>query len=388
MGRLKFWYIDREEKFMRVFDTYYYNIIDKVSYKETKPYLEQMFKEQGFSYKNISFMLNDFRKEYVEKVLSKFPTLKKYEFMEDGSGMTDYGITSIRENWKSGEVHTDKEDWQDISMVFSKIPRPYNFSSGKLILDGIDWFGDSDESVAITNWDYERDSFPTAYTPPFISNRILQYRSYDDGKKRNRISVTIEVTGEAGTLDSISIVNKLEPYLGTYNGFERLCTFDREEYQTYKELEKKHCEKVKELGNSFLPESNLAQRLRRNMFDDTTIPNVANKVTLDKVFKETRFKREKGQPNWLHQYSFVDDNGYKYDAYTQKISCGNEFRCWIEISGYNFSIEYRHEDYIVEEEGESLDILRAFARFCDKMVDDYSEELKADFGRTPEWYQI
>ena len=32
---------------MRVFDTYYFNIADKVSFQETKPYLDQMLSELG-----------------------------------------------------------------------------------------------------------------------------------------------------------------------------------------------------------------------------------------------------------------------------------------------------------------------------------------------------
>ncbi len=371
---------------MRVFDTYYFNIIDKVSFKETKPYLEQMLKEQGFSYNNLSFMLYDLRKETSEKVFSKLPALKKYEFMEDGSGFAAYGITSFGENWECGEVYADREDWQDISVVFSKIPRPYNFSFGKLILDGINWFDNSDESVAITNWNYERDRIPIVDTPPFISNRIMQFRFYNDGKKNNFICVTIEVTGKEGILDSVPIIQRLEAYIGKHYDFGRVCTFEREEYQKNKALEKKHREKLKELGNMFMPESNLAERLSKNLYSDITIPHVADKVTLDKVFKGTRFERVKGQPNWLHLYSYVDNNSYKYNAYIQKISLENEFRCQIEISGYNFNIKYTHEDYIVEKEGESSDILKVFAQFCDKLIDEYSEELKSDFGVTPEWY--
>ena len=31
-------------------------------------------------------------------------------------------------------------------------------------------------------------------------------------------------------------------------------------------------------------------------------------------------------------------------------------------------------------------IYKGFVSFCDKMVDEYSEKLKCDFGVTPEWY--
>lgn len=371
---------------MRVFDTYYFNIIDKVSFKDTKPYLEKMLREQDFSYKNISFMLYDLRKETLEKVFTKIPNLRKYEFMEDGSGMPDYGVTSIRENWKAGEVHADQADEEDISLLFSKIPRPYNFPFGKLILDGINWLSDSDDSIAVTNWDYGRDCFPTVETPPFLSNRIMQFRFYNDGKKNNTICITIEVTGEDGILDSLPIIQKLEPYIGKFYSFVRECTFERKEYLKNRKLQEKHCEIIKEIGDVVMPESHFQERLSRAIGSDTVIPHVADKFTLNKVFKGTRFEREKGQPNWLHLYSYIDPNGFKYAAYIQKISLGNEFRCWIDISGYNFCINYEHEDYIVEKEGESLEILKDFTAFCDKMVDEYSEKLKCDFGVTPEWY--
>lgn len=372
---------------MRVFDTYYFNIIEKADFKSTKPYLEQMLDEQGFSYNNISFMLYNINKETVKKVLDKLPALEKYEFMEDGSGIPDYGVTSIGENWMSGKVHADKEDWEDISVLFSKIPRPYNFSFGKLILDGINWFENSDESIAIMDWDYERDKYPTVHMPPFISNRIMQLRYFDDGKKFNHIFVTIEVTGEDGILNSTPVIQQLEQYLGKADKLDRKCTFCKEEYLKYKDLEKFHCDRLKNLGDSFLPESKEREYTPGVVNIEAAIPYVADKATLNKVFKGTRFERIKGQPNWLHLYSYTDGNGFKYDAYIQKISFGNEFRCWIEISGYNFHVTYRHRDYLVDEEGESSEILKVFVGLCDKLVDEYSEELKIDFGMTPEWYR-
>lgn len=367
---------------MRVFETYYYNIIDKVIYKETKPYLEQMLNELGYSYKNLAFTLYDLRKDANEKVFSKFPTLKKYEF----EGQGDYGISSIRENWQTCKIHADEKDLQDVSAVFSKIPRPYNYSFGKLILDQINWFDDSDESIAISDWNYKTDSVPTIFNLPFESNRIIQYRSYDDGKKINNIEVTVEVTKDDGIRDSSIVLKRLEPYIGTYTGFERTCTFNKEEYQKFRELENNHSEKIKVIGNSFLPESNYMELLKKHMNDYIQIPHVADKTTLNKVFKGSRFERIKGQPNWLHLYSFKDSNNYKYDAYIQKISFRNEFRCWLEITGYNFHIKYEHEDYIVEEENVSSDILKVFVQFCNKMIDEYSKELIKDFGKTPDWF--
>lgn len=39
-----------------------------------------------------------------------------------------------------------------------------------------------------------------------------------------------------------------------------------------------------------------------------------------------------------------------------------------------------------EKNGESLEIIKGFAGFCDKMIDEYGEKIKCDFVVTPEWY--
>lgn len=368
---------------MRVFDTYYFNIIEKVSFKDTKPYLDHMLEELGYSYRDISFMLwGSNRDDVTDKVLTKLPSLKKYYFMEGDSGSKDYGVTSFRENWQDGNVRADREDWDDIAMLFSKIPRPYNYPFGKLILDGINWFEDSDNSVAITDWVHGRDTYPTVHYPPFISNRIMQLRMYDDGRKYNRISVTIEVTDADGIRDSKAIIDKLTPYLGEGGGMSRECAFEKEEYILYMEFEKAHCKRLKEIGDSMLP----VPRNMKSVAYTTKLEHVADKAVVNKAFKGTGFERVKGQPNWLHLYYMKDDNGYEYDAFVQKISIGNEFRCWIEIWGYNFHVKYEHPDYYVDQEGESLPILKEFASFCRHLRDTYGEELRKDYGATPDWY--
>ena len=46
-------------------------------------------------------------------------------------------------------IYSDENDLPIVTEIFSKIPRPYNFSFSKLILDGIDWYGNGDLSLAI-----------------------------------------------------------------------------------------------------------------------------------------------------------------------------------------------------------------------------------------------
>lgn len=363
---------------MRVFDTYYFNIIEKTSFKDTKPYLENMLGELGYSYKNIAFLLYDVpsNRDLIEKVKTRLPALEKYYFVSD-----DYGFTSFSTDWRNGKIYAQKDDWKDVSTLFSKIPRTYNFAFGKLILDNINWFGESDVSIA-ADCGYVWNDIPTRHEPPFKSSRIMQLRYFDDGKKFNHIYVTVEVTADGEPRDSGAIFKKLAPYLGEPLEKKRECVLSPEEFEKYNKLNEIYMERLKKLCESDMPAS------KGCIYSKEIIPHVADKFTLDKAFKGTGFTRQKGTPNWLHLYSCIDERGLLYEAYTQKISTGNEFRFWIEISGCNFKIQYEHSDYFVEREGESLEILGEIARFCVKLRETFGAELAGDFGSTPEWYNI
>lgn len=358
---------------MRIFDTYYFNIIDKAAFKDTKPYLDTMLSELGYSYQNIGFMLYDITSTNQQKAIAKMPALEKYSFSSDG-----FGLTSFRENWREGNVHIDKADYADVSTLFSKIPRPYSFSFGKLILDGINWFPDSDLSVAIKKHDYRQEGCPTQHQPPFISNRIMQLRYYDDGKKYNHIFVTIDVTADPEPRNSREIIERLIPYLGEPSGAGRECVFDKDTFERNKALCAVHYKRLKEYMTAELP---VAKRL----LSDNGISHVADKPTITKAFKGTGFKRDKGTPSWLNIFSFLDERNYLYKAHFQKLSVCDGFRFWLTISGYNFSISYEHDDYYVEKEGESLGIITDIAKLCVKLQSEFSEGLVQDFGITPSW---
>ena len=370
---------------MRVFDTYIFNIFEKVSFKDTKPYIDNMLRELRYSYNDISFRMIPYNKNHIDKAISKFPALKKYYLTKDlGNNRFEYQLTSYTTNWKSGKIHTDKKDWSEITNLFSKIPRPYNFSDCELILDGINWYDDSDNSISIANWKYGEENYYLIDYSYIYSNRIAQVRHSYDGKKENNIHITIDVTDDNGIRDSKEIIKKLEPYLGKDYSIQRKCVFDKNEYIKFNNLEQVHYMKLKEIGDSILPNS-------RNMNEvDYKIPlqHIADKATINEAFKGTSFKREKGQINLLHDYSLLDEKGYKYSVFVQKISSCNSFRFSLEISGYNFHIFYQHPDYFVDKEGESLDILKKFAEFCEYTIHTYSNEIQKDFGNTPDWYNV
>lgn len=375
---------------MRVFDTYYFNIADKVSFAKTRPYLENMLSETGFAYKNIGFTLYDLIEETQKKALAKIPQLEKYLFFCQEEGhYPEWGFTSCTENWREGEIHADKADEEYISALFSKIPHTLNFSFGYMLLDGINWFPDSVDTIsADAEYPYK---LPTTNWLPFRSNHIEQYRDYDDGRKYNRISVCIEVTDKDSPRDSKAVIDKLIPYLGEPRKSERKCVFPKEESERCKALEMEECERLTELAKSALPKSKPHKPWADpNVLPqpDPKLPHVADKFTLDKAFADTGFVRQKGQPNWLGKYSYTDERGFVYDAYAQKLSycITNDFRVWAEISGCNFKITTLEKDYYVTENGESLEILKEFARFCVTLRGEFAKELAEKFGNTPAWY--
>lgn len=372
---------------MRVFDTYYFNIAEKVSFAKTKTYLEKMLAETGFSYKNIAFMLYAFSDEPQKKALAKFPLLEKYSFFCREKGIYPrWGFTSCSEGWREGKIYADKTDEDVISALFAKIPHTVNLE-GYLILDRINWFPDSGDTIDCdADYSYK---FPVTNWLPFRSNRIEHYRNFGDGRKYNGVSVCIEVTDKDEPRNSRAVIEKLIPYLGEPRRFVRKCTFPSEETSRFKASETAERKRLAQLAESSLP----ASKPHKPWADphvmpqpDPKLPHVADKFTLEKAFKGTGFTRKKGQPNWLSLYACVDERGFLYEAYVQKLTVTSDFRVWVEISGYNFKIATDMKDYYVTEDGESLVILKQFAEFCVRLRGEYSKTLAEIFGETPAWH--
>ncbi|MBR1771228.1 MAG: hypothetical protein IJ747_04285, partial [Lachnospiraceae bacterium] len=64
---------------MRVFDTYTFNIADKVKFKDTKNYLDQMLAELELHFKEVSFTFQSFMAS-IDQLVAKYPNLEKYRY--------------------------------------------------------------------------------------------------------------------------------------------------------------------------------------------------------------------------------------------------------------------------------------------------------------------
>ncbi len=377
---------------MKIFKTYYFNIIEKMDFKDTKPYLDKMFSEIGLAYKNISFLLSAISNDVCQKAIAKFPQLEKYSFYDNSTGLPVYGLTSFTANWQNGEIHAEKEDYDIISTIFSKTPRPYNFTSCKLILDGINWFKNSDDSISVNHNFWYRGSakIPLQHELPYKSNRITMVREFGDKNKRNQIYITIDLTSEKTRQNCEDIINKLTPYLGEPKKIICDCIFSQEETEKFRKLEYIHRDRLNAIAKDKLP---VPKPTLKNVDSHRTrirehLPNAVNQTVLNKVFNGTGFSRQKGNPNWLHIYYCKDNYGFLYEAYIEKSMAYDVFSLSISVSGYNFKFGVICNNYIIESERENgcFEILQKFAEFCMMLRDEYSINLVKDFGITPEWY--
>lgn len=381
---------------MRTFDCYSFNIVKKATFKEAIPYLQTMLSDLGYGYERLGFSLCG-TKDTVANAVKKYPSLWKYYIVDDSHGTHMPTLTSFGMDWGEGKLYANPQDEAEISALFSKIPRPMNFT-GILMLDGIRWFPDSESGAApdynaLHNSGYSLDGddfLPSNNLFPILSNHMTLRRFFDDGTKKVFVSVCMETGKENPDM----ILERLKPYLDEPTRHERKCWFPLEETRRLHALEKMHSEKLNALMLAAMPVSRapelkehvntllLARDINALMTLQEPIQHVCDKFTLNKVFRDTGFAQKKDAPNWLHVYACQDANGYRYEACAQKVSGMNMFRVWLNIEGDHFAVGCGlPDDYYVSEEGESLDILRCFAAFCVKVREEYGAELAKDFGK-------
>lgn len=367
---------------MRIFDCYDFNIIDKVKFKDTAAYIENMLSELSVNYTDIGFRL------YcgpVKKALTKYPEVKKYFCLENkdaplAQAYSNENLTSFSENWKNGELFIDSSDRAVVKEIFSKIPRPFNFSFSTLIFSGINWYENSDTSVS---FQYSSDvRFPSETW--ILGNTIIMKRDFDDGNKYNNVYLTIESTAKDTPKDTSDIIKKLEPYFGKPEFFQRKCFFSPEEDKRHKELTAKHNNRLEDIFNEMIEYKNEFSYSP----DEPLIKNIADRRTLKKAFKNFDFEFEpsKGMLPGSNILKFTDSHNYKYSILFDRPLHGNRFGFDINIRGYNFSVYLSQKSFLVKEEGESAGIIAKLAEYCAKVRDTVAEEIYNDFGDTPNWY--
>ncbi len=368
---------------MRIFDTYFFNIADRVTFARAAAYLDGMLCETGCVPQKTAFSVYAVTPDIRQKALGAFPALAKYAQTEPRNSR--YGLTSAagtQAERQQGILYTDAADRADILSLFGKVPRTLNFPFCTLVLGGVKWFPDSrDDAVP------ERQN-PFLLKDPMLMpervrcNAVTLHRSWDDGKKRVTVSVCIEVTAAEQPRSPEPVTRRLTPVLGTPYHRNRECLLNGEETAGNELLAKQHRAALYAAGEADLPAP---------VYQHGMMPREQHAKTalLDRVFRGTGFQKQKGNPTWLSCYVCTDTHGFLYEAYVQRLSSGG-FRLWLTVSGYNFSLSPQQgagADYCGTDADSARQILTQFAAHCVRIRDEYAEKLAGDFGDTPAWFR-
>ena len=366
---------------MRVFDTFIYNIVDKVKFKDTKPYIDKMLSELKLKYDSVIFTINEYMTDY-DTILAKYPELEKYRYYYEPYG--EDLLTSITPQWADGEYLVAKEDEKSIFEVFSRIPRGFNVS-GVLVLNGIDWFGDGSREAAVTRDDYVGEA-QSLEVSPIINSAVVITRDTLDGNKFNTLKVIIETTSEEEPKDTAAIIDMLKPYLGEPEEKIRSTAFELKESADNREaadnfsavLERKIAERI-----PYDQEYHVAHML------DEYIQKLVDKNKLKKAFKNTGYEFEKRKAVYpgTNQLFCIDKHNYRFEVLTVRTqNMPKSFDVYISIIGCNFRIKNFGYTINASSEEEAVKQLQELADFCVELRDDFGDEIYERFGETPEWY--
>lgn len=366
---------------MRVFDKYTFNIIDKVKFKDTKKYLDDMLANLRLNYNNVSFTFQSFMTQ-LNKVTEKYPNLDKYRY-----GYYQYNdsevLTSLTPKWANGEIYAAKEDWDSIFSIVSKVPRGFNVLP-TLVLDKIDWYGEGTREAALKVSEITEDKAMIYLSRLVINSQIIMERQYDYGNKYNIVHVVVEATTEGEPRDTTDIIKKLEPYLGQPDYNVRMCRFDIEENKLF-EKRSLECEnKLKSMVEEFYP-----SRKHDYMKNVKFIPNLADKKKIKAAFKGTDFTLgdRKGLLPGMNHVLCIDKHNYQFEiVFDRTQSSPDYFYFYIYVRGCNFSIDSGQKIIFASSEEESVDMLSKIADFCMKIKAEFGDMLEENFGNTPGWY--
>jgi len=199
---------------MRVFQVYYFDLKDRVLFKDTLPFVEAWLAGQGIAYGGVAFgmqFVNWEEDRDTPRLLASFPQLEKYHRAKAEKNCSDF--TSVPPNWAPGMImHALKEDEDVIRQAAAKIPRPFNPLFNYFALDDVQWFPKINTIPAL----YADHTPGASGLYPHLSNRIEMSKAFQSGKKYNEIEVIIERTNTPEELlDDTAILEKLIAGLGT-----------------------------------------------------------------------------------------------------------------------------------------------------------------------------
>jgi hypothetical protein len=135
---------------MRIFRMFEYSISKKDTIKDFFERTKSVLEDTGRGTVHCLFNLSDhpatFGSPNVEKVIKRFPELKKYEFtLSEVSEIFVYNykvLSNLPKGLQYENINgaTENLDFDTLYEIAKGIPRPFSFYEAQFVLNGIDWF--------------------------------------------------------------------------------------------------------------------------------------------------------------------------------------------------------------------------------------------------------
>lgn len=394
---------------MRVFQQYYFDLKDRVLFKDTLPFVEAWLAEQGISYDGMmlaAHFTNIEEDRDTPRLLAKFPGLKKYHSekvtVHKLSPQTIYSdFTSVPENWPEDmNIHVQKEDENVVRQIAAKIPRPFNPSATCIALDNVRWFPEIDACPAYI---LGRGT-PCGYSLfPHLSNSIALGKSSSSGKKHNVIAVSIERTHTLEQLlDDTAILERMTAAFETTPHYQALRIVfsedERRQTQTTDEELKPILEALwaelkpeEAVPRDVPPEYQCTRRQNEGKPDVMVMvymqgEPISPKKAILKAVKGMEFQY-KYEPGGYYECWKINQYNHKLKVWFAIKPTTRQLNFGAGISGYNFhvSIPMAHQVDVMKQSvaDETAQMAVAAALQAEARLSDTLLRL---YGKTPDWY--
>ena len=352
---------------MRIIEKIRFNL-NKIKFKETKSYLDNLLDKYDWSYKSMVFsMLTG----TTEKAFKAFPTLKKY----DRSLPYRSAISSV----SNEGFHIDKADESELCRLIAKIPNPINFGFIDIFLDNIDWYGENKESTLENVYD--------GHISELYGNNIRLKKEFDFGNKLNPLWLSIDRTTDTGDVREYPCgFENFLAELGKPTERELLCIFPAEQKENF---ENKKKEISSYLKSRYIIESyDLSAKNDEEyiMAKSEPLSGFSPKAIFSKEAKAHGYACVKSAHGTVYTKTNGHNHTFSVDI-TRPLLTRLAF-AELEIVGYNFRIHTSlcDNDILLDSENTARVFAKRIFDIVDRAINDIEQVIYEGFGDTPKWY--
>ncbi len=352
---------------LRIIEKIRFNL-NKIKFKETKSYLDNLLSKYGRSYKSMAFsMLTG----TTEKAFKAFPTLKKYD--------RSLPYRTIISSVSNEGFHIDKADEGELCRLITKIPNPINFGFIDIFLDNIDWYGEDKESMLGKVYE--------GHISDLYGNNIRLKKEFDFGNKLNPLWLSIDRTTDTGDIREYPCgFEDFLAELGKPLERELLCIFPAEQKEKFENKGKEISSYLK--GRYIIESNDLTAKNNEEYITAKSEPlsGFSPKSIFSKEAKAHGYACVKSAHGAV--YKKINGHNHSFSVNIIRPSLTKLAFAELEITGYNFRIYTslcNNDIYLDSEDAARIFAKRAFD-MADRAINDIEKAIYEGFGDTPNWY--